>query len=109
MRKRRRCRGKGKGKGKGMKGWRGFCMRNTGFDTFNTANTSFKTQKLSGLDGKVEKIYDLLPKLDCGSCGYESCFDMAKAIASGVESPDACVVAGDKIADKIEKILRGDA
>lgn len=92
-----------------MKGWRGFCMRNIDFDTFNTANTSFKTQKLSGLDGKAEKIYDLLPKLDCGSCGYESCFDMAKAIASGIENPDACVVAGDKIADKIEKILGGDA
>lgn len=84
-------------------------MRNIDFDTFNTANTSFKTQKLSGLDGKAEKIYDLLPKLDCGSCGYESCFDMAKAIASGIENPDACVVAGDKIADKIEKILGGDA
>ena len=59
------------------------------------------------LDGKLGKIYNLLPKLDCGSCGYESCLDMAKAIADGKEDPDACVVAGNELAPKIEKILKG--
>ncbi len=98
---RRRCRNKRSGKG-----WRSLFTRDLEFGagvrsapTLNVPDTT--------LDGKVRKIYDLLPKLDCGSCGYDSCLDMAKAISDSKESPDACVVAGGKIAYKIEKILEG--
>jgi len=67
-----------------------------------------KSISQTSLDGKVGKIYDVLPRLDCGSCGYESCLDMAKAIADGKENSNACVVAGDELAPKIERILGGD-
>ncbi len=59
------------------------------------------------LEEKVQKIYELLPKLDCGACGYSGCYEMAIAIAEGRERPDACRVAGKKIAPLIEDILRG--
>jgi len=45
-----------------------------------------------------EKIADLvcekafkLPNLNCGSCGYESCFELAKEIAQGRKSINECV------------------
>jgi len=60
-------------------------------------------------DEKVEKIYRLLPKRDCGACGYESCYECASAIASGEAPPDACKVVGKKIAPEVERILRGEA
>ena len=57
-------------------------------------------------DEKVQQIYELLPKRDCGACGYESCYECAFAIASGEAPPDACRIVGKKIAPQIEKILR---
>lgn len=55
---------------------------------------------------KAEEIYNLLPKLDCGACGYPSCYDCAIAIAEGYAPPDACRVSGQKIKKDVEKILR---
>ena len=59
-------------------------------------------------DEKVRQIYELLPKRDCGACGYESCYECALAIASGEAPPDACRIGivGKKIAPQIERILR---
>jgi len=57
-------------------------------------------------DEKVRQIYELLPKRDCGACGYDSCYECALAIANGEAPPDACRVAGKRIAPKIEEILR---
>ncbi len=57
-------------------------------------------------DEKVRQIYELLPKRDCGACGYESCYECALAIASGEAPPDACRIVGKKIAPQIERILR---
>ena len=57
-------------------------------------------------DEKVEAIYELLPKRDCGVCGYDSCYECALAIARGEAPPDACRVIGRKIAPQIEQILR---
>ncbi len=57
-------------------------------------------------DERVEAIYELLPKRDCGACGYESCYECALAIAEGEAPPDACKIVGRKVAPQIEKILR---
>ncbi len=57
-------------------------------------------------DSKVQRIYSLLPKKDCGSCGYESCYECATAIARGEAPPDACKVAGKKIRTQVEEILK---
>ena len=60
-----------------------------------------------GRDEKAEKIYELLPKRDCGACGYDSCYECALAIARGEAPPDACKIVGKKVAPQIERILRG--
>jgi len=46
----------------------------------------------------VDKVADLveqrafkLPDLDCGGCGHESCYDLAREIVAGNGSPDDCV------------------
>jgi len=56
-------------------------------------------------DEKVQRIYELLPKRDCGACGYDSCYECAMAIARGEAPPDACRIVGKRIAPKIEEIL----
>ncbi len=90
------------------KGWK------LGFSRFGFQSIGLpKIQRLPRIsrvrDEKVEKIYSLLPKRDCGACGYESCYDCASAIARGEAPPDACRVVGKRIAPKVERILRGEA
>ncbi len=101
-RHRRRC------KNKRWKNWRNLCTQGASAGISVRCAPALAISDVT-LDGKARKIYNLLPKLDCGSCGYESCLDMAKAIANGKENPNACFVAGDEIAYKIERILGGDA
>jgi len=54
---------------------------------------------------KVRKIFELLPKTNCGACGYSSCIKCARAIVSGAAPPDACRIIGSKIKDDVKKIL----
>jgi ArsR family metal-binding transcriptional regulator len=39
---------------------------------------------------KIKQIYDALPQLDCGFCGYGNCGQFAKAVAEGMASPFGC-------------------
>ncbi len=39
---------------------------------------------------KTRKIYEALPKMNCGLCGFESCFKYAAAVAEGKASPFGC-------------------
>ena len=39
---------------------------------------------------KTRKIYDALPKMNCGLCGFESCGKFARAVAEGRASPFGC-------------------
>ena len=39
---------------------------------------------------KVKQIYDVLPQLNCGFCGYGNCGQFAKAVAEGIASPFGC-------------------
>jgi len=39
---------------------------------------------------KIKEIYDLLPKLNCGFCGFENCGQFARAVAERRASPFGC-------------------
>jgi len=39
---------------------------------------------------KIRNIYETLPKLNCGSCGFGACGQFAKAVAEGRASPFGC-------------------
>jgi hypothetical protein len=39
---------------------------------------------------KIKQIYDALPQLNCGLCGYGNCGQFAKAVAEGMASPFGC-------------------
>jgi len=104
--------GRGRGMGRGrMRRRRMRCRRGRGWLGFQFPSIRFPTIGFPKIrkveDEKVQQIYDLLPKRDCGACGYESCYECAQAIASGEAPPDACRVAGKRIAPLIERILRG--
>ncbi|HID26190.1 MAG TPA: DUF134 domain-containing protein [Thermoplasmata archaeon] len=55
---------------------------------------------------KTKRILQLLPKTNCGACGYLSCMEYAKAIASGNAPSNACKVIDSNIKDKIKEILK---
>jgi len=38
----------------------------------------------------IRKIYELLPHINCGLCGYGNCGQFAKAVAEGNASPFGC-------------------
>ncbi|MBE9513665.1 MAG: hypothetical protein IMY83_01345 [Chloroflexi bacterium] len=39
---------------------------------------------------KIREIYEILPGLDCGFCGYGNCGRFARAVAEGKASPFGC-------------------
>ena len=39
---------------------------------------------------KIREIYQVLPKLNCGLCGYGNCGQFARAVAEGKASPFGC-------------------
>ena len=39
---------------------------------------------------KIRNIYEALPKLNCGLCGYGNCGQFARAVAEGRASPFGC-------------------
>jgi electron transport complex protein RnfB len=68
------------------------------------ASEKFKVEK----DPKVEEVLSLLPRANCGACGYPSCVALAEAIVAGKADPAACKVGGESTAKKIaEKLGRG--
>lgn len=48
------------------------------------------------VDPLVEKIFELLPQLNCGACGYAGCEQAAEAIAKGEAPPNTCLVGGEE-------------
>ena len=43
-----------------------------------------------GSKEKIREIYEVLPKLNCGFCGFGSCGQFARAVAEGRASPFGC-------------------
>jgi Na+-translocating ferredoxin:NAD+ oxidoreductase subunit B len=60
-------------------------------------------------DPKVEKIYELLPQINCGACGYSGCRPFAEAVAKGEAEPNGCTVGGDDVAQEIADIMGTEA
>jgi Na+-translocating ferredoxin:NAD+ oxidoreductase RNF subunit RnfB len=54
---------------------------------------------------KVEEIEGALPGANCGGCGLPGCSELARRIAGGNASVDACPVGGDGVASKIAAIM----
>ncbi len=40
---------------------------------------------------KIKRIYEALPKMDCGLCGFQNCGQFAKAVAEERASPFGCM------------------
>jgi uncharacterized Fe-S cluster-containing protein len=48
----------------------------------------------------LTKTMELLPKLDCGACGYRTCEDFATMVDTGEDDLKKCIHIADKIEDK---------
>lgn len=57
------------------------------------------------VDPKVEQIYEALPHLDCGACGFAGCGQYAKAILKNPGLLGKCVPGGPDTSAKIANIL----
>ena len=42
------------------------------------------------VDPKVEAVYDVLPHIDCGACGFAGCASYAKAVVADPELIGRC-------------------
>jgi len=45
---------------------------------------------MAGNKNTIRKIYELLPHINCGLCGYGNCGQFAKAVAEGEAPPFGC-------------------
>ena len=93
------------------------CIRNEGekrelFDGLQLFSASFK-ESISdftiGNDDHVDKMAAIvlersfkLPSLNCGHCGYESCYELAREIVGGKETIDKCVSLNPPISIKVD-------
>ncbi len=57
------------------------------------------------VDPKIEQIYEALPKIDCGGCGFAGCSSYAKAVAQNPDLIGRCAPGGAETAAKIAEIL----
>jgi electron transport complex protein RnfB len=57
------------------------------------------------IDPKIEQIHNVLPKIDCGACGFAGCSSYAKAVAKNPELIGKCAPGGAATAAKIADIL----
>ena len=54
---------------------------------------------------KTKKIVKVLPELNCGKCGFDSCGKFAKAVAEQRAPCYGCVSGGPPVANKVCKIM----
>lgn len=69
-----------------------------GIGDFNIANDDHIREMAAAV---IERSFKL-PSLNCGHCGYESCYDLAKQIVAGKESIDACVSLHPAVSVKVD-------
>ena len=93
------------------------CIKNEGeerelFDGLQLLTASIKENASDftiGNDDHIKKMAAIviersfkLPNLNCGHCGYESCFELAKEIVRGKETIDKCVSLNPPISIKVD-------
>jgi len=57
------------------------------------------------VDAKAAEINEVLPKVQCGKCGFAGCLPYAEAVASGKAPANLCIPGGNAVAKKIGEIL----
>jgi electron transport complex protein RnfB len=57
------------------------------------------------VDPRVTQVYDALPHLDCGACGYPGCSGYAKAVIANPELLGKCAPGGAGAANAIAAVL----
>ncbi len=57
------------------------------------------------IDPRVTQVYEVLPHLDCGACGYPGCSGYAKAVIANPELLGQCAPGGADAAGRIAAIL----
>jgi Na+-translocating ferredoxin:NAD+ oxidoreductase RNF subunit RnfB len=61
------------------------------------------------VDPRVEEVFEKLPQLNCGACGYAGCELAASAMVKGETVPSACVVASEEALNDIARVLGVEA
>jgi len=56
-------------------------------------------------DPLVEKLEGVLPRLNCGACGFANCHIYAEKLAKKEVSPNQCRAGGEEVTNKISEIL----
>jgi electron transport complex protein RnfB len=70
------------------------------------AALAFASKKFSvKSDPRVEAICEVLPGVNCGACGYPSCYSFASAVAVGQAPVDGCTVGASPVAQKVGSIM----
>lgn len=57
------------------------------------------------VDPRIDALYQALPHLDCGACGYAGCSSYAKAVLSDPSLIGRCSPGGQTVAQELAKIL----
>ncbi|HNY77908.1 MAG: RnfABCDGE type electron transport complex subunit B [Sedimentisphaerales bacterium] len=57
------------------------------------------------VDPRITQVYEVLPHLDCGACGYPGCSGYAKAVIANPELLGQCAPGGADAASRIAAIL----
>lgn len=60
-------------------------------------------------DETALKVEEVLPKANCGACGFAGCSDYAAAVARGDAPANMCVPGGEEVAKKVAEIMGTDA
>ncbi len=93
-------RGCGRGAGRGRAGGIGRGIYPITPPVQNNTGSSLNTENRE----VVNAIYEILPKTDCGACGYPTCNDCAHAIAMWEAPYDVCKVLKPEQHEKIKEI-----
>ncbi|HMB73256.1 MAG TPA: RnfABCDGE type electron transport complex subunit B [Gammaproteobacteria bacterium] len=66
----------------------------------------FVHERLSRADGSLaDRIETLLPRIQCGQCGYPGCRPYAEALAHGTAPPNLCPPGGTATAHALADLL----
>jgi Na+-translocating ferredoxin:NAD+ oxidoreductase RNF subunit RnfB len=57
------------------------------------------------IDPRVLHIIEVLPRSNCGACGFPGCEGAAEAIAKGEASYNTCIAGGHEVAQEVAAIL----
>lgn len=61
------------------------------------------------VDERIGEISDVLPRANCGGCGFAGCGALAEAIVNGKAKVGACVACDEKCISEISRIMGCDA